>query len=147
MKSKLLVFALDHKSADSLGFVKKYLEKILTTLKIKGVGLEVYLVGDKLMPKNVLAFPNPNGFPRPDFNKLNFLGQIYLNPTCIKRQYQGEYAPQFALNICGLQNPNCLVVYMLIHGVFHLLGYDHKRKSDRIVMEKKEGAILATLFK
>ena len=85
--------------------------------------VEIYLVGDDFMYKNVLSFPHPQGFPRPDI-KQQVLGEIYLNPSYIKEH--GED-----------------LVFMLVHGFLHLLGYDHIKKSDRIVMERKEKKLLA----
>jgi len=34
---------------------------------------------------------------------------------------------------------------LLVHGVLHLLGYDHSRKSDDLVMRGRERAILGLL--
>ncbi len=84
--------------------------------------LDVFIVGDALMPKNVLAFPAPPSFPRPDL-KQPPLGEIYLNPNYIVGHNED-------------------FEYMLIHGFLHLLGYDHIKKSDRMVMEPKEQALL-----
>lgn len=99
-----------------------FLEK---KLKQEKSYLEVYLVGKEFMHKNVLAFPAPKGFPRPDV-KLRPLGEIYLNPKYI--QEKGED-----------------LTFMLIHGFLHLLGYDHKKENDRISMESKEKELLKFL--
>jgi probable rRNA maturation factor len=88
--------------------------------------LEIYLVGDKFMEKNVLSFPTPKNFPRPDI-KGKILGEIYLNPLYIKKNKES-------------------LERMLIHGVLHLLGYDHKKKKDRIKMEKKETKLIKLLY-
>ncbi|MDF9409280.1 MAG: Endoribonuclease YbeY [Pelotomaculum sp. PtaB.Bin013] len=37
------------------------------------------------------------------------------------------------------------VAYLAIHGVLHLLGYDHLREEDRRIMRKKEEEILQNL--
>ena len=94
-------------------------------LKQEKTYLEVYLVGKEFMYKNVLAFPAPKGFPRPDI-KLKPLGEIYLNPQYIK------------------ENGEDLTV-MLIHGLLHLLGYDHKKNNDRMRMEKRERQLMKLL--
>ncbi|PIR89114.1 MAG: rRNA maturation RNase YbeY [Candidatus Harrisonbacteria bacterium CG10_big_fil_rev_8_21_14_0_10_40_38] len=88
--------------------------------------VEIYLVGNKFMEKNVLSFPAPNDVPRPDI-KGKMLGEVYLNPIYIKSKKEN-------------------FKYMLIHGLLHLLGYDHKRKTDRIVMEQKENELLVLLL-
>jgi rRNA maturation RNase YbeY len=90
-----------------------------------GFYLEISLVGNKLMPKNVLAFPTVKGFPIPGIRQRP-LGEIYLNPSVIRAQ---EWTLEF----------------MTIHGFLHLLGYDHKKKSDRMKMERLEQKLLAEL--
>ncbi len=72
---------------------------------------------------NVLSFNAPD-FPR--VTHENFLGEIYLNPTYIKRHKED-------------------INFMLIHGLLHLLGYNHKRKGDRIKMQKLEDKIFTWL--
>ncbi|HLB79022.1 MAG TPA: rRNA maturation RNase YbeY, partial [Dongiaceae bacterium] len=37
------------------------------------------------------------------------------------------------------------VSHLVVHGVLHLLGYDHERTADAAVMERLETAILAGL--
>lgn len=87
--------------------------------------LEIFIVGNGELPKNVLAFPARPDFPRPDLAAPS-LGEVYLNPDYIR-----EHGEDFD--------------YMLVHGFLHLLGYDHMKKSDRIKMEKKEAQLLAQL--
>lgn len=93
---------------------------------------EVYLVSDQRMrrlnkqfrgkdkPANVLSFIKPLGFPG------ETLGEVYLGPVYIQKNAED-------LNL------------MLVHGVLHILGFDHKKKSDRIVMEKKERQLLKVI--
>ena len=87
--------------------------------------VEVYLLGDKLMNKNVLSYPAPPDFPRPDLEQ-KILGEIYLNPDYIKAKKED-------------------LDFMALHGFLHLLGYDHKKKSDTIKMETKEKKLLRAL--
>ncbi len=37
------------------------------------------------------------------------------------------------------------VIHLLVHGILHLLGYDHIRDADAALMERQEVAILASL--
>ena len=37
------------------------------------------------------------------------------------------------------------LAYMLVHGFYHLMGYDHIEEADKIQMRKKEEVILEKL--
>ncbi len=87
--------------------------------------VEINLVTDAEMQKNVLSYEAPKGFARPDIAEKP-LGEIYLNPGYIKAHNE-----DFDL--------------MLIHGFLHLLGFDHKTDSDQANMEAKEGELLASI--
>ncbi|MDP3901847.1 MAG: rRNA maturation RNase YbeY [bacterium] len=102
--------------------ISEVLTRIACDMDLRDKVVEVYLTKDNVGEKknfNVLSFPFPKHFPRPDLTRGESLGEIYLNPNYIKSQREDVY-------------------YMLIHGFLHLLGYDHKKNSDRIEMEKKE---------
>ena len=74
---------------------------------------------------NVLSFEAPSGFPNPP-KTPKLLGEIYLCPNVIKER--GED-----------------INYLLIHGLLHLLGFDHDKSRARIVMQKLEQKILIWL--
>ncbi|MBI5306415.1 rRNA maturation RNase YbeY [Candidatus Wolfebacteria bacterium] len=109
--------------------------EILKILNQKESCVEIYLVGDKIIkelngrfraknkPTNILSFPEPDNFPHPEI-KARFLGEIYLNIPYIKKEGKFE------------------ISVLLIHGILHLLGYTHKKKNDRMKMEKKENYVL-----
>ena len=42
-------------------------------------------------------------------------------------------------------NPAYHLVYLLAHGVLHLLGQDHQEASQRVVMQKREQGIMNSL--
>ena len=71
-------------------------------------------------PANVLSFVKPRGFPG------ETLGEVYLGPVYIQKNAED-------------------LDLMLVHGVLHILGFDHRKKSDRIVMEKKERQLLKVI--
>ncbi|MEK7547017.1 MAG: rRNA maturation RNase YbeY [Patescibacteria group bacterium] len=100
--------------------------------------IDVFLLGDAEMkrikkrflprekgPANVLSFGEPAGWPRPERGAPK-LGEIYLNLD-LTGGGTGELAA------------------LLVHGVLHLLGYDHRKKSDRMKMENLEKKILLKL--
>lgn len=71
---------------------------------------------------DVLSFPEGVSFPHPKRGAIS-LGEIFINKTIVA------------------QNP-VRARYLLLHGLLHLLGYDHVRKSDNIEMRKAESMIL-----
>lgn len=110
--------------------LNKIAKRTLAILPIKNSYADIILASPRLIqglnrkfrrknkPTNVLAFPYPRNFPQPKPNKI-FLGEVYLCKKYIESR--GED-----------------IRYMLIHGVLHLLGFDHKKYDDRIRMEKLE---------
>ena len=112
----------EYKNTELNARVFKVLDKIGEVLNLKDFYVEVNLVDDSFMKKNVLSYPADPNFPRPDVIEKN-LGEIYLNPNYIK-----EYNEDFDL--------------MLVHGFLHLLGYDHKEGADALKMEAKEQELL-----
>lgn len=118
------VFVLDRKARKYSGLVLKKAKKLAKILRLNGY-LEIYLAGNRQMKKNVLSYEALKGFPRPDLREKP-LGEIYLNPFFIKKSKQD-------------------LMQMLVHGVLHILGYDHKKRSDRIRMEKKEVCLKVSL--
>lgn len=103
-------------------------ERALKILRKENIGVEVYLAGSREMrflnkkfrgkdkAADVLSFEEPRGFVYPQ-SKFKKIGEIYLNMTKDSRK-------------------------LLIHGFLHLLGYNHKKKNDRIRMEKAEQKLL-----
>ncbi|PIR86704.1 MAG: rRNA maturation RNase YbeY [Candidatus Harrisonbacteria bacterium CG10_big_fil_rev_8_21_14_0_10_49_15] len=107
--------------------------------------LEVFLVGDSFMKKNVLSFPAPRDFPRPDLKGAISLGEIYLNPAYIAEESSDLPAGRQELGNWKLEI-SAKLVYMFIHGFLHLLGYDHDKKDARIEMETREKQLLRQLL-
>lgn len=98
----------------------------------------------KSAPTNVLSWPsedraasrpgrNPD-LPDPQPDEIEELGDIAI-----------------ALQIClteaaaASKSPRDHILHLLVHGVLHLLGYDHINDEDAALMERLEVEILATL--
>jgi probable rRNA maturation factor len=79
---------------------------------------------------NVLSFPSPGG----PSSEPRFLGDIVLAFETIEREAGTEGKP--------LAHH---VAHLAVHGVLHLLGYDHERDSEAEKMERRERIILAQL--
>lgn len=81
---------------------------------------------------NVLSFP----FDMPDeaTNELPILGDIVICADIVKQEAKAQGKSEEAH-----------FAHMVVHGILHLLGYDHEMEADAIVMESLEINILTTL--
>jgi len=84
-------------------------------------------------PTDVLSFAMQEGEPFPEEGEL-ILGDVVISLETARRQ-ASEYGHSLARE----------VAYLAVHGVLHLLGYDHGGEDDRRVMRNKEEEILARL--
>jgi probable rRNA maturation factor len=112
-------------------------QKMLKMLGVRAATLDIILLDNKSIAKlkarfikkktepNVLSFPEPAHFPHPE-TKKKYLGEIYLNRDILKRSPERAKA-------------------LLLHGVLHLLGYDHIKKVDMVEMEALEARLLKKL--
>lgn len=73
-------------------------------------------------PTNVLSF---------ELGDDILLGDIYISLDTVKKE-----AKQFGISVQEH------TAHMVVHGVLHLLGYDHIKDEDAVVMENKEIKIL-----
>jgi probable rRNA maturation factor len=85
-------------------------------------------------PTNVLAFPAADPtVPLPDGAPL-LLGDIVLAFETVRREAVEQRKPL-----------TDHLRHLVVHGVLHLLGYDHQNAVDAAAMEGREIAILAEL--
>ena len=71
----------------------------------------------------------PDFFPKDD----EMLGDIIISLETAKKQAK-EYGHSVERAIC----------YLAIHGMLHLLGYDHLEEKEKRIMRKKEEEILGS---
>ena len=95
---------------------------------------------EKPAPTNVLSWPSMERGasiagrpPDPPIGEVE-LGDIAIAFETCQREAAERHLP-FEQHI----------LHLIVHGVLHLLGYDHERESDGDLMESTEIAILATL--
>lgn len=69
-----------------------------------------------------------------DFAHEDVLGDIVISIDKVERQAI-EYGHSFERELA----------YMLVHGFYHLMGYDHIKEEDKIIMRPKEEKVLADL--
>ncbi len=81
-------------------------------------------------PTNVLSFPAA----LPEVPHLPLLGDIVICAPVVRE----EAADQG-------KDPAAHWAHMTVHGILHLLGYDHVEENDAAAMEALETAILAQL--
>ena len=83
---------------------------------------------------NVLSFPSelPEGLP--SGIKQSQLGDLLICAPVVAREAKQQGKPEVEH-----------WAHLTIHGVLHLMGYDHERSADALVMETLETEILAKL--
>ena len=67
-------------------------------------------------------------------NPINFLGEIYINHERAKEQAE-ELNQSFEKEMC----------FLFVHGLLHLLGYDHMKPEDEEIMFGLQKEILEEL--
>jgi probable rRNA maturation factor len=76
-------------------------------------------------PTNVLSFPAPA-------TQSPLLGDLAICAPVVAREAREQG-----------KSPQAHWAHMVVHGVLHLLGYDHEVDRDATVMEARETALLA----
>jgi len=82
-------------------------------------------------PTDVLSFAMLEGPAMPGDEEEPMLGDVVISLETAQRQ-AGEYGHSFARE----------VAYLTVHGVLHLLGYDHETPPEKQKMRTKEETIL-----
>ena len=126
-------------------FLVQVAKKVLTGENRKKSGLSIALVGPKKMRElnkkyrkkdkvaNVLSFPNGKESTLSGVEGFG-LGEVVLCPQEVKKDAR-KYGMIFEKALA----------WMLVHGILHLLGYDHAKERDAKHMEQKEHLYLSRL--
>jgi probable rRNA maturation factor len=116
----------------TVAWLKKTATALLRHAGKKHCELSILLVGDSRMtelnttyrgisnPTNVLSFPMADDFSSP---APQLLGDIVISADTAAREAL-DYGRTLEDHICAL----------LVHGLVHLLGYDHERGADDAAM-------------
>lgn len=122
----------------------------LEKAEVKGdVSVDISVIGDRKMRQlnnefrgqdkatDVLAFPfevtKSKTFVNPPASYLRLGDVIISYPQLLERAAKENMLVDEMTNL------------LVIHGILHLLGYDHETSSDAFVMEKLEDQILPTI--
>ena len=89
---------------------------------------------------DVLSFPMfeknelDNKIEKKDFENEDILGDIVISLEKVIGQAE-EYGHSFERELS----------YMIVHGFYHLMGYDHIEEEDKVIMRPKEENVLSKL--
>jgi len=94
---------------------------------------------DRRGPTDVLAFPledlSPGAIPTPIANDPPLtLGDVFLCPAEIRRRAEREGIPF-----------DDFLFLLVVHGILHLLGYEHDDDTNAKLMEDREDELLAMI--
>ena len=136
--------------------LKLIVEQIIKNNKVLGFkhkfSISILFTGDKKInqlnkkfrkinsPTNVLSFPSMpanskrNNFLDIDYDPSNSLGDIVISSDTLIKEANNEKK---------IEEDH--LIHLFIHGVLHLLGYDHETSYDAKIMETLEIKILKCL--
>ena len=122
--------------------LRRWAHAALKGLRRRRVALGLRIVGDaesaalnnrfrrKSYPTNVLSFP----FEAPPGTRSDILGDLVICAPVVRREAHTQRKPVKAH-----------WAHMVVHGILHLRGYDHRKRRDAAVMEKMEIRLLKEL--
>lgn len=122
--------------------LRRWAHAALKGLRRRRVALGLRIVGDaesaslngrfrrKSNPTNVLSFP----FEAPPGTRSDILGDLVICAPVVRREARTQRKPV-----------NAHWAHMVVHGILHLRGYDHRKRQDAAVMEKMEIRLLKEL--
>lgn len=123
--------------------MKKILKRALKSEKIKNASFNVILIDDKEItkinkmyrkkdkPTDVISFALEDNKESISAYNKRILGDIYISVETAKKQAK-EYNHSLKRELC----------FLSVHGLLHLLGYDHIEEKDEKIMFKKQELIL-----
>ena len=128
-----------------LDLMEKVIKKTEETLDIEDSIVSITIIDNERIheinrdhrgidrPTDVISFAFMDENTNPE-NGLTNLGEIYISIEKAHEQAK-EYGHSFERELC----------FLLVHGLLHLLGYDHMEKEDEIEMFSLQDEILESL--
>lgn len=132
--------------------IKQVIDKCFETEKLKNLYISIILttpqnikqINNKYRnidkPTDVLSFPmfekdEINQICKQDFEQMQeTLGDVIISVEQVQKQAK-EYEHSFERELA----------YMVVHGFYHLMGYDHMQENEKKQMRAKEENILTKL--
>ena len=123
--------------------IEKVIKKALEIERVKNASCSIIIVDNSYIHKlnkeyrgidrvtDVISFAleDDNSMVIPDGTRL--LGDIYISLDKAKEQAK-EYGHSIERELC----------FLAVHGIYHLLGYDHEKKEEAEIMFKKQEEVL-----
>ena len=136
------IFNETNEKIEELKDVEMVLKKAIEIEKLGVVNFNVIIVDNEFIHKMNKEY---RGIDRPtdvisfaledehdiDYEDFRLLGDIYISIDKAKEQAK-EYGHSLKREIC----------FLSVHGLLHLLGYDHMKKEDEKVMFARQEMIL-----
>jgi len=113
--------------------IEEISKKFLEDKKLNNAEVSIVIIGDVLMrrlnnsyrkkdkPTDVLSFRSSDS----QMIKDDYLGELFINYAQIKRQ-AGIYG----------NSPETEFIFILIHGLLHLIGYNDETEAEALEMDK-----------
>lgn len=142
MKLRLLVEYASHRPAPDRRALARWAQAAMTGLRRRVVAVGVRIVNEgesaalnaryrgKNKSTNVLSFP----FEAPPGARTDLIGELVLCAPVIAREARAQH-----------KSPQAHWAHMVVHGILHLLGFDHETPREAATMERREAAILRRL--
>lgn len=133
MKKNKILIHIDTKEWQNYTKIIKEIANFVLTDKHQITTLSILLTDSNYMQQLNFTYRKKNQ----DTNVLAFsideeiLGEVILSYGKICSELK-EWKRDFTTH----------VLYLVVHGILHLLGYDHEEEKDAIIMEKEEERIM-----
>jgi probable rRNA maturation factor len=142
MKFTLALQVASRRRAPTRAAIQRWSRAALKNMRVRHIALGIRIVGEaesarlnrryrsKRKSTNVLAFP----FEAPAGATTRLLGDLVICAPVVNREAKVQEKPWEAH-----------WAHMVVHGIMHLRGYDHRTRHEAATMERKEATILRGL--
>ncbi len=142
MNVRLRVDYASQRPAPDRRTLARWAQAALAGLRRRAVAIGVRIVNEresaalnaryrgKAGSTNVLSFP----FEAPPGARTDLLGDLVICAPVVAREARNQG-----------KSPRAHWAHMVVHGIMHLRGYDHRTRREAALMERREAAVLRRL--